>query len=275
MTGIYHVMLRGINKQDIFLSRSDFELLLGTMRYVTTEKELCTIFAYCILHNHAHLLLRVQDKELGEVIQVLETRFVMIYNMKYERVGHLFQGRYRSEPVDDFDYFRTLLRYIHRNAVKAGEAKRPEDYVYSSWREYLHAGGAIQLDRPVNICDVQPVLKRIGFSDLVEWVNTDADDKCMDIDDVRVPISDETAWEMLARISHQPDVEAFKRLPPKEQVRHVRALLDNGVSLRQASRLSSLTYSTLRYRIVNQGVNQGVRPCLLKTGSDPLINKTP
>lgn len=218
----------------------------------------CTYYAYCILHNHVHILLREGALSLSELMKRIENRFVRLYNDRYERIGHLFQDRFVSEPVDDPEYFYQLIRYIHRNPVKAMEADRPEDYEYSSWREYLfekwimgsdpliqNADEAGLLTPAFRMCDTQSVMRRFGETDVVEWVNMDKDDRCLDMDYLAWKISDATAWQLLKEISDTDSVEEFKQLSKEWQIRYLEQILTRGVTLRQASRLSSLTYTTL------------------------------
>ena len=136
-SGIYHIMLRGINRKSIFEDREDCERFLATLeRY----KKICgyEIFAYCLMVNHIHILLKVGDEDVDLIMKRLAGSFVFWYNNKYERVGHLFQDRFRSEPVEDDTYFLTVLRYIHQNPVKAGIVDKPEKYIWSSYNEYIN-----------------------------------------------------------------------------------------------------------------------------------------
>lgn len=276
--GIYHVMLRGINRQDVFLEKSDFELMVRCLRDVQVERDddgevimqNGMIYAYCILHNHVHILLREGEQDVSQLMKRLQNRFVAIYNYKYDRVGHMFQDRFASEPVNDMEYFHRLLRYIHRNPVKALEAVRPEDYIYSSWREYLMHAQVLSLQKSAQnankedvlitgsdpvirtwpvmppICHVLPVIERFGIEDLVEWVNMDVDDSCMDIASERTVWREEEAWEELQAISQVETPEYFKQLRHDHQLAYLKRLIEEkGVSLRQASRLSSLSYKAI------------------------------
>jgi len=143
-TGIYHVMLRGINRQDIFEDAEDYMRMLRCMQLMLEQYDdqgnrlppLCTFYAYCLMSNHVHLLLRVNQKGIGSTIKHLAVMYAMYYNQKYSRSGHLFQDRFKSEPVNDMAYFVTLLRYIHQNPTKAGMVSKVGDYDWSSWKEY-------------------------------------------------------------------------------------------------------------------------------------------
>jgi len=259
-TGIYHVMLRGINKQDVFLDDNDFESMLRIIKDIqfrfNPNEDLepireCSIYAYCILHNHMHILIKEGEQSISEIMKRIQDRFVIIYNRKYDRVGHLFQDRFASEPVNDFPYFRQLIRYIHRNPIKAMEAHLPEDYPFSSWREYLYSENALikgsdpLMRASVRLCDTGPVIRRFGYKELVQWVNEDVDDKCMDMDTFTMPMPEVEAWDRLKEISNAESVEQFRQFTANEQIKYITQLIAQGASLRQASRLSSLSYRVL------------------------------
>ena len=119
-TGIYHVMLRGINRQDIFDEPEDYSAFiraLSSIQYrledgLVTKVCTCHIYAYCLMPNHVHLLLCEKNWKVGEVIKSIAASYVLYYNKKYGRTGHLFQDRFKSEPCNDASYFITLFRYI-------------------------------------------------------------------------------------------------------------------------------------------------------------------
>ena len=144
LTGIYHVMLRGVNRQQIFEQEEDYRKFIFILRDMVSPRDefkrplppRCAIYAYCLMSNHVHLLIKEEGDRIGEVIKKVATRYAMYYNNKYEHYGHLFQDRFKSEPVNDEAYFLTLLRYIHQNPVAGKLCKRVEDYTWSSWREY-------------------------------------------------------------------------------------------------------------------------------------------
>ena len=83
----------------------------------------CKLLAYCLMGNHFHLLIKIENESLEQVFKRICGRFVYWYNTKYQRVGHLFQDRFKSEPVENDAYLLTVIRYIHQNPVKAGISK--------------------------------------------------------------------------------------------------------------------------------------------------------
>ena len=92
-TGIYHVMLRGINRQDIFDDTEDYWTFIKMMSAVP-----CYIYAYCLMPNHVHLLIAEKSLKVGEVVKSIASCYVPYYNKKYGRIGHLLQDRFKSEP---------------------------------------------------------------------------------------------------------------------------------------------------------------------------------
>ena len=122
-TGIFHIMMRGINHQNIFEDEEDnyqFINTLDRMRVRYDDDGLpCgtnfTLYAYCLMSNHFHLLIREREDDLGMAVKRIASSYVYYHNRKYLRDGHLFKERFKSEPVNDMAYFVTLLRYIHQN----------------------------------------------------------------------------------------------------------------------------------------------------------------
>ena len=130
-SGVYHVMLRGVNRDALFIENGDYARFLHALS-LTKELSGCAVLAYCLMPNHAHLVLRVGDEPLSSVMKRLGVRYVGWFNRKYKRVGHLFQDRFKSKPVETDDYLGTVLRYVWKNPVAAGLVATPEDYPWSS-----------------------------------------------------------------------------------------------------------------------------------------------
>ena len=118
-TDIYHVILRGINRQQIFYDEEDYDYFIRLLNRFQKVSQY-EVYAYCLMGNHIHLLIKVHQESLGTIFQRIGASFVYWYNLKYQRVGHLFQDRFKSEPVENERYFLTVMRYIFRNPVKAG-----------------------------------------------------------------------------------------------------------------------------------------------------------
>ena len=129
-SNIYHVMLRGINRQQVFLETDDNELFVEILKECKAISGF-KLYACCRMGNHVHLLIKTGEEDISQVMKRIGIRFVQSINQKYGRSGHLFQDRYKSEAVQDDPYFLTLIRYNHQNPVKAGLTATVADYPYS------------------------------------------------------------------------------------------------------------------------------------------------
>lgn len=139
-SGFYHILLRGINRQHIFEEESDYTYFLKDFNNLKTDLAFA-VYAYCLMSNHVHLLLR--EKQAGDISLIMKrllTKYAMYFNRKYQRNGALIANRYKSVPVEVDEYFIPLLRYIHQNPLKAGLVDKLEAYPFSSYREYLSGG---------------------------------------------------------------------------------------------------------------------------------------
>ena len=135
-SGVYHVMIRGVDKMDIFLDEEDRHRFLDTLvRF--KEKDKYELYAYCLMSNHVHLLIKEYDYSVSRLMKRVGVSYVYYFNHKYKRVGHLFQDRYKSENVDDEPYLLGCSRYIHNNPVEARLVRSPQDYRWSSYAAYL------------------------------------------------------------------------------------------------------------------------------------------
>ena len=144
-SGIYHILFRGINQQNIFEEKADYERFIEITANVKSQMEF-EIYAYCLMNNHVHIVMKEKcEKDISLIMKRILTGSARWYNIKYGRSGALIANRYKSVPVEVDEYFLELIRYVHQNPVKAGIAKKPEDYSYSSYTEYV---------KKANICDV-------------------------------------------------------------------------------------------------------------------------
>ena len=231
-TGIYHVMLRGIDRQLIFEDSEDYIRFLDI---VEECREVCNfqLYAYCLMGNHVHLLLKVQDEGLETIFKRIGGRYVYYYNVKYQRVGHLFQDRFKSEPVDNNEYFLTVLRYIHQNPVKAKLCSKVEEYPFSSFAEYLHESTFVDTEFALGIID---------RSEFVRFNNAPNSDTCLElVTPSRHAVTDAQAQVIIGKISHCKTVTEFQSLEENKKERFIKKIYEKGVSVRQLSRLTGTT----------------------------------
>lgn len=127
-------MLRGINKQDIFFEEKDY-LHFHNVIKKTKENFLYQLYSYVLMPNHIHLEIKDENQKLSQIIHSMATSYASYFNKKYQRVGHVFENRFKSKNVEDFNYILNLVRYIHQNPVKA-KIDKMEKYKWSSYFEY-------------------------------------------------------------------------------------------------------------------------------------------
>ncbi len=179
-SGIYHIVMRGINRQVIFIEREDFLRFIETIQ---KYKNICEyqLFSYCLMDNHVHLLIKEGKEPLETVMRRLCGSFVFWYNRKYDRIGYLFQDRFKSEPIEDDAYFLTALRYVFQNPVKAQIVKNVIDYSWTNYYDYIKNIRKPETDFVLNFfstCNREEAIKNF-----IKYINESNADKCLDLDE--------------------------------------------------------------------------------------------
>lgn len=136
-TNYFHVITQGINKSFIFKEEEEIKYYIKMMYELNKEYDL-SIIAYCIMNNHAHILIQINKiEQLSKFMQRLNMKYGIYYNKKYNRVGFVFRNRYKSEGIYSKDHLYNCIKYIYDNPVKAGICKTASEYPYSNYKE-LH-----------------------------------------------------------------------------------------------------------------------------------------
>lgn len=173
-TGMYHIMVRGINKQEIFSSEYDYEKFKEII-FSIKERYGIELYAYCLMTNHIHLFLHEAEQGgISDFMKTVLSHYAGWYNFKYERTGHLFANRYKSLPVEDDGYFLMLAKYIHRNPVKAGVVGNMQDFRHSSYSDYINNNSEnINIEFLLNILDED---RELAIKQFVLFSNAKEDD---------------------------------------------------------------------------------------------------
>ncbi len=129
---LQHVIVRGIEKGIIFLDDQDREEILLRLSKLLQETE-TDCYAWALLNNHFHLLLRPRKQKLADIMRRLLTGYAVVFNLRHNRTGHLFQNRYKSIVCDKDSYLQELVRYIHLNPVRAGIVKDLDALMTFPW----------------------------------------------------------------------------------------------------------------------------------------------
>lgn len=228
-TDMYHVVLRGVDKNIIFFDDMDKQKMTDSIRKYALETE-GDIFAYCLMDNHIHMAVRAKEEYLGIFIKKISSSYVYYFNKKYDRVGHLFQERFRSEPILDDSQFIATVRYIHRNPEKAGIMKTPL-YKWSSYNEYF------EKDTFVDKTLCMGILGKT--SEYVRYMNEDNKDKFLEYDD-KSKVTDEEAKKIAVEMLGADYIKEMRLMDKSAQEEILRKLLERGVAGRQAARITGL-----------------------------------
>ena len=249
-TGIYHVMLRGLNGQDLFRKEEDylfFQKRLLQLSHPTDAKGMpmepfCHIYAYCLMTNHVHLMLKTAGKDLSEVVKSLAVSYARYYNTVMARRGYLFQDRFRSEPVEDFNYLITLFRYIHQNPVTAGLVNDVDNYRWSSWHEYSSSKRNV-----FSICEKSFILDQVDLINLSTWVKQPLEnDDCSRMEGDYQPSDDDVREMLFGMLQEDSSFENIADLPKRERDEIIISALQKGAGIRQLGRITGLTFSVIR-----------------------------
>lgn len=149
ISGIYHCILRGINKQDIFFEDQDYFKFLDILQKYKKLFQF-KLYSYVIMPNHIHLEIKEENSNLSKIMQAIEISYALYFNKKYSRIGHLFENKFRSKNVETYSYLLSLQRYIHQNPQKA-LISTIEEYRWSSYNEYLGKEKLVDKDEILNI----------------------------------------------------------------------------------------------------------------------------
>lgn len=236
-SGYYHIMIRGINHQDIFLDDADRAKFRRTMYRFSEELDV-EILSFCMMDNHVHLLLKAPDN-LSAFMQKVSVSYVYYFNRKYDRIGHLFQDRYRSEIVETDQALLNVMRYILRNPQKAGISEM-EKYRWSSWRENIEVLTAPSARLFQSIAGGQQSL--LAF---LRENSDESDESRMDLRTHR-PLADSEASEILCAIGQIETPAKIRGLSSEERSSILKKAKSAGLSIRQLSRLTGMDRKTIQ-----------------------------
>ncbi|MFE8700858.1 transposase [Cytobacillus sp. FJAT-54145] len=238
--GMYHIMLRGINKQSIFEDDEDKHKFLSILKKFKDISRF-ELYCYCLMDNHVHLLMKESEESISITIKRISSSYVYWYNMKYERCGHLFQERYRSESVEDISYFLKVLRYIHQNPIKAGLANSVLESKWTSINEYFEKDTFVDIDLGLSLFSQY---QNTAIQLFKEYMVKSNNDQCLD-DKLKERMSDSEVREHMHKIGIS-NISVLQQLDKdKRDVALARLKELEGVSLRQLSRITGISKSVI------------------------------
>lgn len=236
-SGYYHVVARGTGRQLIFEDDDDRLRLVSVLR-VSAATYGCSIIAWCLMGNHFHLLIHAPLESMSLFMRQVCGGYAQWFNLRHQRTGHLFQGRFKSQPIDGDAYFLQAVRYIHLNPSAAGIAAF-DDYRWSSFGEYRGTADAIRL------ADTALPLKMIGGEEaLVRFHRAaDGDGFFIDADEPRSAtraMGDGRAQGIAAQVLGDLAPSDLKALGKPARNEYLARLRGAGLSVRQIERLTGI-----------------------------------
>lgn len=236
-SGFYHVVCRGNGRQLIFEDDDDRACFLGLYESTLSGIDMPTI-AWCLMGNHVHLLVRDDAQALSPMMQQVLCGYAKRYNSRTKHVGHLFQERFYSTPVEDDESLLMTARYIHQNPFKGG-LSATLDYRWSSYGEYLGRPG---------MTETSVLLDLLGsVGDFVTF-NNDADRTCYRFEgSSRIP--DGEALGFARQVLGGIDPANLKTLERSRRNPLCTRLHDAGLSARQIERLTGIGRGAIEYAI--------------------------
>lgn len=227
---LYHVTIRGVGRQLIFEDDIDRRSFLRRLHDALDAEEL-ECFAWCLMDNHVHMLLESPLPILSAAMREIGSGYALYFNTRHDRTGHLFQGRFGSEPLRSDEQLLATIRYIHLNPTKAYGAPA-EDYPWSSYSELAYGGDSIaNRDR---------VLSLFGGVDRFAAFHERG---CSEGEVPRLSRCRVGNWEVeriAADVLGGIPASSVKSLPKTERNEILRRLRSEGLTIKQVERLTSV-----------------------------------
>ena len=240
ITNTYHIIIRGVNKQDIFFDEMDKNKFLNEI-IKTKEKFEFEIYAYVLMSNHVHFTICDNNDYISKIMHRLCTTYAIYFNKKYGRVGHVFQDRFKSISVNTEAYLLDLVRYIHNNPQKAGICDF-DKYKWSGYHDYYTA------DFNNKITDIDFILELFGsdkkkaiakFEQFSKKTNVNFIDTSLEYD---FSLSDEEAIELIKKLTSINDLSKVKNYNTNIRNKIIYEIAKiEGINLKQIARIMEMS----------------------------------
>ena len=240
VSGYYHIVLRGINKQNIFYDDEDKQVFLSRLKIIKEERKEYKLIGFCLMTNHVHLLIKEGNLSIGIIMRRVLSSYVFWYNSKYERIGNLFQDRFRSEPINDDKYLLSCLRYILQNPLKAKMSKTIWEYKWSSASLFL-----TQKDSFVNKEVIEKIIP--NKTDLINFLETKEYEAFLEWEST-IKLTDEKLKEKIINKLKIDNVYGIMKKEKAERDEILKKIMNiEGVTALQVSRITGVPYHFIRY----------------------------
>lgn len=236
---VYHVIIRGINKQDILLDKQDFLKFIEEVER-TKEKYKYEIYSYALMNDHVHFVIYDKNENMSIAIQSLNISYSIYFNKKYERTGHLFENRFKSKVVESEEYLKSLVRYIHKNPENAGLKK----YEWTSYYEYLYKEKLINRNIVLNIFgeDYYSAINNFKYfhQNYSKYQDYDKGYELLN------RITDEEAIEMIKYVTKEENLLKIQQYSKKDKEKAIMKIIKiEGITKVQIARIIGISTKTI------------------------------
>lgn len=231
-SGLYHIVYRGMGRQNIFNEDSDYIKKINIISELKQEMEF-EIYAYCLMTNHVHLLLK--ENNMGDISLIMKRLLIKYagwFNRKYERSGALIANRYKSQPIEQDGYLLSVVRYIHQNPLKANLALTLSGYKWSSYSEYLNKS---------ELTNTQFILAMFDNKESFKKFHEVEENKVEEVSD-RIIKSEEGVRKCIIKTIGGKQPSEIGSLPKDERNKIILQLRETeGLSIRQIERATGIS----------------------------------
>lgn len=253
-SGVYHVLMQGVRHRDIFIDDEDYRTfveILGKLRVESAKRKedgevnYFTIYAYCLMPDHFHLLIKEDADTVSVTMGRIAAAYAHHFNDKYDRDGAIYRARFASEPVEDEGRFNIVLRYICQTPerMKVSEAG---EYAWSSWREYSDYAERGCSDPPKEIprvCEIREEYRKMTKEEMIRMLNAPVPKSACCLgprtEEMRRP-KDDQVLVMLCQMTDVKSMNEFLGLSQAVQRTTLSNLRKKGASVRQLERMTGI-----------------------------------
>ena len=235
---ICHVMGRALNKQVLFEDEKDCLVFLSYLKEAKEEHKF-NIYAYCLMNNHFHLVIKDKFNNLSKTMNNICQRYSKYYNKKNNRTGYVFNDRFHSGPIENNEYLLACIRYLHQNPVKAMICEKVNKYKFTSYHAYNNFKSNY-----LGLVDSEIIYEIMPKEGFLKFNNVTNHDRFMDA--VNNKLNDNAVLKVLYKTSNVKNRKEFENLTEAEKCYQVLKLLDYGIPIVQLSRVSGLSYGKIQ-----------------------------
>ena len=244
--GLYHVILRCQKEDFLFGDDEDCAAFLQILDMAQQHREKdwapimrFRIYAYCIMKNHAHILIRRGVLDVAESLKSISVNYSCYYNKKYDKWGEVFFGRYLSDPIESHETLFKIFAFIHNHPVNEGLCTNWKDYEWTSWKEYFKKGTK-------KICDTRTILNLRPKEQLLALIEENSPVECTDVDKRERKLHDSVVIEMLREMAKCKLPTTIPRMAEEKKMQLALKAVEKGANPYQVARLCDLSLYKLK-----------------------------